>query len=117
MKKLFQKAVPKAVLGRSWGGLGEVLGSLWEVLGGLGEVLGPLGAVLGRYVAAAQFLMDFWSDFGSILEPKRVPKWSQNGGQNEPKLKPKFNMKNDLFWDRLGVVLGQFWVVFGPILG
>ena len=87
------------------------------VLGALGEVLGPLGAVLWRHVAAAYFLMDFWSDFGSILEPKRTPKWSQNGAQNGPKLKQQLNVKNDRFWDRLGVVLGQFWIVFGPILG
>ena len=26
-------------------------------------------------------------------------------------------MKKCRFGDRLGVVLGQFWVVFGPILG
>ena len=25
--------------------------------------------------------------------------------------------KNDRFGDRLGVILGQFWVVFGPIWG
>ena len=48
---------------------------------------------------------------------KMVPKWNQNGAQNRPKLKQKINMKNYRFWDRFGVVLGQFWVVFGPILG
>ena len=100
-----------------WGSLGTVWGALGAVLGWSWELLGPLGAVLWRHIAAAYFLIDFWSDLGSILEVKRVPKRSQNGAQNGPKLKPKFNMKNDLFWDCLGVVLGQFWIVFGPILG
>ena len=32
-------------------------------------------------------------------------------------IQQKINMKNDRLGDRLGVVLGQFWVVIGPVWG
>ena len=55
-------------------------------------------------------------DLGQFLEPTRGPRWSQNATQEGPKRKTKTKMKKEGFEDRLGAVLGRFWVVLGAVL-
>ena len=100
----------------SWGLPGGILRPLEGVLGPLGALLEPLGVVCWGYVAAANFLDDFWFDLGPILGSKRLPKSTQNGSQNGPKSDAKIIIKNYRFWNPLGPVLGSSWAVLGSIL-
>ena len=85
------------------GGLGAVLDRSWAVL-----------VVMGRFRLnrAGQA-----PDLAQFLEAKRGPRWSQNATQEGPKSKTKTKMKKEGFEDRLGAVLGRFWVVLGAVLG
>ena len=106
-----------AVFGGSWRGLGRLLEPLGGVWGGLGAVLDRSWAVL---VVMGRFRLNkarCTPDLGHFLEPKRGPRWSQNATQEGPKSKTKTKMKKEGFEDRLGAVLGRFWVVLGAILG
>ena len=105
-----------SLLGGSGGLPGWILRPLGGVLEPLGALLGPLGVVCWGYVAAANFLDDFWFDLGAILGSKRLPKSTQNDSQNGPKSKAKMNMKSYRFWNSLGPVLGRSWAVLGAIL-
>ena len=84
-------------LGLSWGALGVLLGRSW--------------AVLGRSGGAGRFLVDFLSDVGANLAPKRDSKSDQNGAQNRPKSKTNFDIEKEALQDRLGAVLGRSWLV------
>ena len=81
--------------------------ALGRFLGDLEAIFGLSWAVLGRSWGAGRFLVDFLSDFGANLAPKRHPKSDQNGAQNEPKSKTNFDIENKALQDRLGAVLGR----------
>ena len=93
-------------LGRSWG----VLAASWGVLGGSWSILGGHGSTFvvlsSTRPAEARHLGRFWS-----------PKWDQKSTQNEQKTKTKTKTKKDAFEDRLGAVLGPYWVDLGIHLG
>ena len=93
-------------LGRSWG----VLAASWGVLGGSWSILGVHGSTFvvlsSTRRAEARHLGRFWSS-----------KWDQQGTQNEQKTKTKTKTKKDAFEDRLGAVLGPYWVDLGIHLG
>ena len=79
-----------AALGRLLGALGCLLGAFWVPLGAL---LGCSWAILGPSGGAGRFLIDFWSDLGANLAPKRRPKSNQNGAPNRPKSKTNFDIE------------------------
>ena len=70
--------------------LGCLLGAFWVPLGALlGRSWGALGRSWGRLGAQ----VDFWSDLGANLAPKRRPKSDQNGAPNRPKSKTNFDIE------------------------
>ena len=104
-------------LGGSWGvflGSWGVLGGSWRGLGGSWDRLGQSWVVRCRFCLSAARCPPA---LGKFWEPKRGPRWSQNATQEGPKSKTKTKMKKEGFEDRLGAVLGRFWVVLGAVLG
>ena len=61
-----------------FGLLGSLLGPLGAILGRLGAKLGGLGATFG----ALEFLMIFWSDFGSKKDAQREAFWEPRRSKN-----------------------------------
>ena len=55
-------------------------------------------------------------DLAQFLGSEKGPRWSQNATQEGPKSKTKTKMKKEGVSDRLGAVLGRFWVVLGAVL-
>ena len=103
-------------LGGSFGGLGGSRAALGRLLGGLGAVLDRSWVVLGRHGSFRVIL-----ESASCCEPRhfdaqRGAKMSQNRTQDGPKSKTKTKTKKDALEDRLGAVLGRFWVVLGAVL-
>ena len=45
------------------------------------------------------------------------PKTDQNGTKNGPKSKTNLDIEKEALQDRLGVVLGRSWIIFGRPLG
>ena len=68
-------------------------------------------------VFALRFRYYFSIDFGSILDPFWLPKWSQVGAKFAPKTDLKSMQNSDRFqersWVGIGVVLGRSWGVWG----
>ena len=99
------------------------LGSIFDCLGCLGGSWAPLGrswAVL-RPSLVVRIILDStrsakhptWDPIWSF---KGEPKWNQNRTQDKQKSKIKTMMNKTHFEDRLGAVLGRFWVVLAVVL-
>ena len=109
-----------------FGPLGGLLGGLGEVLGGLGRLLGHLGRLLGGVEAVLDRSWAALSRHGLlrvVLGPARpyahppLGVAKRNGSQDGQKSKSKIKLKKEGLEDRLGAVLGRYWVVLGAVVG
>ena len=102
----------EASWGAFWASRGS-LGSLWEPLGKILErlvaKLGGLGATFG----ALQFIIIFWSDFGSKKGAQREAFWEPKRSKNRSKKALKNRCQKEGHKNGKNGVSGAFWAVLG----